>query len=213
MGCHGALNGIRVADAIAARDPGCCVLLCAVELCSLHYQYGWSAPQIVSNSLFADGAAAIVGRPGINPVCDRPRVLATGSYRIPHTAELMSWRIGDHGFEMCISPQVPAAIQSALRPWIEQWLRRHGVELSAIDAWAIHPGGPRILDACVDALGLSPPDLQTSRKILRRYGNMSSPTVLFVFEQIRKSGTAGLCVLLAFGPGLRVEAVLIKLSD
>ncbi len=212
MGCHGALNALRVADAIAARNPDSCILICAVELCSLHYQYGWSAEHLVSNSLFADGAAAIVGEPRANPRDDRPRVLATGSCRIPNTAELMSWRIGDHGFAMSISPRVPAAIERALRPWIAQWLSGQGFDLSEIDAWAIHPGGPRILDACADALDLSDQDLQPSRDVLQRYGNMSSPTVLFVLDEIRHTRVHSLCVLLAFGPGLRAEATLIELS-
>ena len=211
MGCHAALNALRVANAITASDPKSCVLVCAVELCSLHYQYGWHAEQMVANALFADGAAAVVGKPSSDGHAGWASVVDTASWRIANSDDLMSWRIGDHGFQMTLSNQVPDVIREELSTWIAHWLAGNGLTTSEVDAWAIHPGGPRILDACQDALSLSDELLRPSRNVLSRCGNMSSPTVLFILDEIRQQVRGGHCVLLAFGPGLTVEAILLRL--
>src|SRR4051812_7869180 len=178
MGCHGALNGLRVASALGHAAPGAEVLLCCVELCSLHHQYAADPQQMVANALFSDGAAAVIGTAeksdGLNwPLVDQ------FSYVLPGTEELMSWRIGDHGFQMRLSPQVPQVIERTLRPWLEEHLARHSLTVGDIKGWAIHPGGPRILTACADALGLDHSWLAPSQGVLAEFGNMSSPTVLF----------------------------------
>lgn len=211
MGCHGALNALRVADAFARGNPESNILICAVELCSLHFQYGWHPQRVVTNALFADGAAAIVGKSSAAGTRPWGEVVSTAAHRIPNTTDLMSWRIGDHGFQMTLSSQVPGVIQQELRAWICQWLDGQEVEIDDVGAWAIHPGGPRILDACEEALGLTDELMAPSRKVLAQYGNMSSPTVLFILDEIRKSNAGDHCVLLAFGPGLTVEATLINL--
>ncbi len=208
MGCHGALNGLRVARAFAAADPNAVVLLVAVELCSLHYQYSADPQQLVANSLFADGAGALVIRSADTKA---PQILGSGSHVVPNTRDLMSWRIGDHGFEMTLSPKVPEVIRTELRPWMERWLAQHNLTLGDIAHWAVHPGGPRIVDACETGLGLEHGGLDLSREILARYGNMSSPTVLFVLDELRRQSQRGPCVLLGFGPGLAIEASLVQL--
>jgi predicted naringenin-chalcone synthase len=209
MGCHGALNGLRVARAFASADPNAVVLLVAVELCSLHYQYSADPQQLVANSLFADGAGALVIRTSNRKA---PKLLASGSHVVPNTRDLMSWRIGDHGFEMTLSPKVPEVIRSELRPWMERWLAKQGWSLSDVAHWAVHPGGPRIVDACEAGLDLERGGLDLSREILARYGNMSSPTVLFVLDELRRQTLRGPCVLLGFGPGLAIEATLVELK-
>ncbi|HEY1602769.1 MAG TPA: type III polyketide synthase [Pirellulales bacterium] len=138
MGCHGALNGLRVAAAYAGADPGARVLICAVELCSLHHQYGWEPDQIVANSLFADGAAAIVGWAAV-PRADQWHLVDQRSAVIPGTTEMMHWRIRDHGFQMTLSPQVPQVIDDNLRPWISSWLAEHHLSITDIKSWAVHP--------------------------------------------------------------------------
>ncbi|MGZ3337004.1 MAG: type III polyketide synthase, partial [Isosphaeraceae bacterium] len=130
MGCQGALNGLRVARAFLDADSSAYVLLCALELCSLHHQYGWDADKVVANALFADGAAAVVA---INDESTRPhryRVLASGSTVIDDSEDAMSWRIGNQGFEMSLSPRVPDLICEHLRPWLEDWLKHHGLDLA-----------------------------------------------------------------------------------
>jgi predicted naringenin-chalcone synthase len=206
MGCHGALNGLRAARAFTEADAGARVLLCAVELCSLHLYYSWNPQAIVANSLFADGAAAVVGAGFAEPAAWR--VAATASCLIPDSAEAMSWTIGDHGFEMTLSRRVPVLVAKHLRPWLEAWLEGQGVSLAGVASWAIHPGGPRILDAVEDALGLPRAATADSRAVLAECGNMSSPTVLFVLERLRARQAPLPCVALAFGPGLVVEATL-----
>ena len=206
MGCHGALNGLRVANALCRADPAARVLLCAVELCSLHYHYGDAPDQVVANAIFADGAAALVGT-GAGAGGDW-RVAATGSCVIPGTADAMHWRVGDHGFEMGLSRRIPGLIARHLRPWLENWLRDNGVSLEQVKGWAIHPGGPKIVSAVEEALGLSPDAAAASRAVFAEYGNMSSPTVLFVLDRLRKVGGGRPCVMLGFGPGLVAEAAL-----
>ena len=211
MGCHGALNGLRVARSYALQDPGAVPLLCAVELCSLHFAYGWDPDMLVANSLFADGAAAAVGRSGecAGPTGDPWRVAATGTFLMADSADAMTWRIGDHGFRMTLSARVPELIQEHLAGWLDAWLADQGMRRDDIESWAIHPGGPRILTAVEAALDLSPEATSVSRDVLAEHGNMSSPTILFILDRMRKAGAGRPCVSLAFGPGLAVEATLL----
>lgn len=209
MGCHGALNGLRVASALGNADPNARILLCAVELCSLHFHYGWEPEKIVANALFADGAAALVVAPASQRSTDSWRVAASGSCLFPHSEDAITWQIGDHGFEMTLSARVPALIATHLRPWIEGWLGEHGLTLVQIPSWAVHPGGPRLLDTVAASLELSADATATSREVLTDCGNMSSPTVLFILERLRQRKAPRPCVALAFGPGLVAEAVLL----
>ncbi len=208
MGCHGALNGLRVARAFAGGDRSARVLLCAAELCSLHFRYGWDSDLAVSNALFGDGAAAVVGRSEPLDESDAWRLVASGSTLMPETGDAMSWRIGDNGFEMTLSARVSGLIAENLRPWLEGWLAARGLELADVASWAIHPGGPRILDAVESALGLPRSATADSRDVLASCGNMSSPTVLFILDRLRTRRAALPCVSLAFGPGLVIEAAL-----
>jgi predicted naringenin-chalcone synthase len=212
MGCHGALNGLRVAQAFVEANAEAVVLLCCVELCSLHLYYGWDPEKVVANALFADGAAALVAtarpaRPGPGP---GPTLLACGSTVIPHTAALMHWQIGDHGFEMGLSSRVPEAVGNQLRPWLERWLQPRGLQVADIATWAMHPGGPRILQVCGAALGLEPQQLAVSQAVLQEHGNMSSATVLFILDRLRRAAAPGPCLALAFGPGLCAEVALLE---
>ncbi len=208
MGCHGALNGLRVADALAANDPGARVLMCAVELCTLHQQYGWRTDQILANALFADGAAAVVGD-GRDELDDGWALRASTSCVVPRSLELMSWRVRDHGFEMTLSPEVPAVIRESLGPWLQEWLGKQGFSVNEIQSWAIHPGGPKILQAVAEAAPFDPQRLEASTSVLAEFGNMSSPTILFILDRLRQRAEQPPCVALAFGPGLTIEAALL----
>jgi predicted naringenin-chalcone synthase len=208
MGCHGALNGLRVAHAYAGANPRACILLCAVELCSLHYFYGWDPQKMVANALFADGAAAVVGT--LAEQTDEWQLNASGSFVFPGTADAMTWTIADHGFEMTLAKQVPTLIGAHLRPWLESWLQSHQLQLKDVASWAIHPGGPRILSAVEETIGVPAGGARDSRAVFAEYGNMSSPTILFILERMRQSQAPRPCVALAFGPGLTVEAALFR---
>jgi prepilin-type processing-associated H-X9-DG protein len=227
MGCHGALNGLRVAHAFVEADAGARVLLCALELCSLHQQLGWHPERVVANALFADGAAATVlaadGPPAAGagagartgpaqvtlPVAPPWRLLASGSTVLPDSADAMAWTIADHGFEMGLSPRVPALIAARLAPWLDGWLAARGLDRAAIGSWALHPGGPRLLEAVRDCLDLPASAIEPSTAVLRECGNMSSATILFILDRLRLAGAPLPCVALAFGPGLCVEAALL----
>jgi predicted naringenin-chalcone synthase len=210
MGCHGAVNGLRVAQAFTDSQAEARVLLCALELCSLHYFYGWDPKKLVANSLFADGAAALVGTNDASGEPGTWRATATSSCLFPQTAYAMTWDIGDHGFEMSLSTRVPGLIAGHLRPWLESWLGRHGLDVASVGSWAVHPGGPRILSAVEECLELPPEALAVSREVLGEFGNMSSPTLLFILERLRRRRAPRPCIALGFGPGLVVEAALFR---
>lgn len=225
MGCHGAVNGLRVARGLAAADPGTTALLVCVELCTLHFQYGWNPQRVLANALFADGAAAAVvrGETGDRNEADhrnaataagRPGValIDTASKRLPDSADDMTWRITAHGFAMTLSARVPALIEAHAGAWLGDWLGRRGVAVDDVAGWAIHPGGPRVVTAVERALRLPPGAGDASRGVLRDRGNMSSPTVLFVLRELLERGVRGPVVLLAFGPGLVAEAALLNVE-
>lgn len=217
MGCHGMINGLRVARGLAAAEPNAVILVCAVELCSLHYRMNWENEAMIGNALFADGSAAAVVVGANHPMASETNqsesglsLAASGSVRIPDSEDQMTWRIGDFGFDMNLSGQVPVSIRAHLADWLSDWLRGQDLSISDIGGWMVHPGGPRILDATEEALALEPTALSVSRSILNDYGNMSSPTVLFVLQQTLRQKRTGPWVLLAFGPGLVAEAILLR---
>ncbi len=225
MGCHAALNALNVARSIVEADSTAVVMVSAVELCSLHQQYSDDPQQLVANALFADGAACAILTANesfrsvdaelIRSESQKANVVdwqmrSHCSHWIASSDTKMSWTIGDHGFEMTLDPQVPKIIESCLFEVIQNWLMLEGLSVNEIDGWAIHPGGPRIVQSAGDALGLNEEQLAESLGVLANYGNMSSPTVLFILEQLlAQSDHYRSIVMLAFGPGLCVEASLL----
>lgn len=214
MGCHALINALRAARGLVAADPDACVLVCSVELCSLHYQYGYNAQRIVSGSLFADGAAGvIVAGPDVDVAGgteECANVVATGSSLIPNSRDAMTWLIGDHGFEMTLEASVPGLIESHLKPFLEPWLAKYGESVESIAGWAVHPGGIRILQSVESALDLNNGELDISREVLREHGNMSSATLGVVMQKFRERGVGRPWLMLGFGPGLETEVALIR---
>lgn len=205
MGCHGMINGLKVADNIARANDSASVLVCATEICSLHFQYSWCSDNVISNALFSDGAAAAV----ISPRSGTWRIGAGTSYIVPDSEGSMTWRIGNNGFLMTLSPEVPELIRKYLPQWLSQWLATQELTISDIKGWVVHPGGPRILDAVEESLQLPVNALDASRRVLAEHGNMSSPTVLFVLEHVLKKAPSLPALFLGFGPGLTIEALLL----
>ncbi|MEM1355289.1 MAG: type III polyketide synthase [Planctomycetota bacterium] len=213
MGCHGAVNGLRVAGALAATqgDPDARVLMVCTELCTLHFQYGQDPQLAVANALFGDGAAAVVLAQDTHAMGDQDiRLLDTHSTVLPGTAEHMSWRIRDRGFVMALSSEVPRLIEEHAQGVVEPWLARHGLTAADVGGWAIHPGGPKVIGAVESALGLAVSAGDASRAVLAERGNMSSPTVFFIAQRLRLAEVPRPWVLLAFGPGLVIEAALLQ---
>lgn len=212
MGCHAALNALRVARAIALAEPVARVLVCCVELCSLHVQAGQPGGSAVADALFADGAAAcVVARSGDthSHEAHAPALHRTASTLLPGTLSHMGWTIGGSGFTMALSPKVPATLAASVRPWVESVLAMDGLTIAGVPSWAIHPGGPRVLEAVADALGLPQAARRASAAILREHGNMSSATVPFILERLLRDGAPRPILALAFGPGLTGEALLL----
>ena len=208
MGCHAALNALMVASALATASPENRVLVCCVEICSLHFQYGPTSEHFVANALFADGAAAVVVRqsgPG-----NAWQIADTASFYMQGTETDMTWQVGDHGFDMTLSTRVPAMISKHLRPWLDGVLERNDLTVAEVKSWAIHAGGPRIVSAVAETLGLHDDAIENSRSVLRDCGNMSSATLLFILERLQQRGSRPPCVMLGFGPGLAAEAVVLK---
>ncbi|WP_322632789.1 type III polyketide synthase [Glycomyces albidus] len=208
MGCHAAIPALgAVADYVAGhRRPA--VLLC-VELTSLHVQPGTrDIDQAVVHALFSDAAAAVVLRPD----AERPRLRVVDVAARTDTARRghMTWRVTDLGFRMGLSPEVPDALAEHVGPLVKDLLARHGLDRSEVAAWAVHPGGPRVLDAVAEGLDLGPTALDPSRRVLADHGNCSSATVLLVLDEILRTGPPdGPIVMLAFGPGLTLYAALL----
>jgi alpha-pyrone synthase len=178
MGCYAALNALKSAHHIVRSEPQARVLVLNLELCSLHFQETQALEQVLSFLVFADGCAASL-------VSAAPTGLAIDSFlavNIPDTSHLITWRIGELGFDMQLSGEVPGRIGTALKDGGTQVTR--GSDPESIDLWAVHPGGRSILDSVEKGLSLKPDALVSSRDVLARYGNMSSATVMFVLREI-----------------------------
>jgi predicted naringenin-chalcone synthase len=207
MGCYAALPGIAVAADYVALHGRPAVLLC-VELPSLHVQPPTVDPQqVVAHALFSDAAAAVV----LTPSGSGHRVAEVAALTDTTTADHMTWHVTDLGFRMGLSPRVPDVISRHIRPLITHLLDQQGLGVGDVESWAVHPGGPRILDVVGQQLGLDAADLALSRKTLADHGNCSSPTVLLILDQLSRHapGLGGPTVAMAFGPGLTLYSALL----
>jgi predicted naringenin-chalcone synthase len=204
MGCYAALPGLAAAADFVTVHARPAVLLCA-ELPSLHLQPPTvDTGQIVAHALFSDAAAAVVVTPG----GEGYEVSRVASLTDPSTADHMTWDVTDLGFRMGLSPRVPDVLATHVRPFVADLLAQADLAMSDIDAWAIHPGGPHILDVVERELGLPPPALAPSRGVLSRHGNCSAPTVLLILDELRRLGRQRV-VVMAFGPGLTLYAAVL----
>ncbi len=209
MGCYGAFPGMLRAHE-AARQ-GRVALVLALELCSLHMQFDGSTESVVSTSLFADGAAAIIlGQSADSGL--RPRLVDFNTHCDYQTLEHMAFTVTNHGFRMYLSSYVPDLLAADVGHFADALLARNGLQRDDVTYWGIHPGSKRIVDYVGDELGLAPAQVAASHGVLNDYGNMSSPTVLFVLERLMQQapppGSYG--VLMAFGPGLTMESALVQ---
>ncbi|MEU1971377.1 type III polyketide synthase [Microbacterium sp. NPDC019599] len=207
MGCAAALPGLRAAARICAAQPDAVVLVAATELCTLHIRSSEDPQQIVSASVFADGAAAAVV--SARAFRDGPRLDLDrfGTILTSEGESDMVWTIGDEGFDMVLTAEVPRIIGREIRDAVGSFL---GEDVP--DIWAVHPGGRSVLDRVESGLALEPEALAASRDVLRRQGNMSSATILFILRDLLLDGEAPdgeRIAALAFGPGLTVESALL----
>lgn len=212
LGCMAGAAGVaRAADYVRAFPEHVAVVV-AVELCSLTLQRDdLSVPNLIATGLFGDGAAAVVVAGDDRPARG-PRVVATRSVFYPGTERIMGWDIDERGFRLVLSADLPELVRSRLREDVDRFLRDHGTERAAIDAWICHPGGPRVLSTVGETLELDERALEASWHSLRTVGNLSSASVLFVLRDTLArdlpSGAHG--VMLAMGPGFSTELVLLR---
>lgn len=218
MGCYAAVNALRLAHHIVRSEPESRVLVVNLELCTIHFQRTQDLEKLLSMLLFGDGAAAAL-------VTAQPHGIALADFRaaaIPGSGDAITWRIGDQGFDMHLDGQVPSSIANALRAERNRNDDRgifRGLAPADYDLWAVHAGGRTILDAVDRALDLPVAALQPSREVLRRFGNMSSATLMFVLAAMMedwKNGTVGRgCggngIAMAFGPGLAAETFRFRM--
>ncbi|WP_369256287.1 type III polyketide synthase [Geodermatophilus amargosae] len=204
MGCYAAIPGLAaVGDFVTARSRPAVLLCC--ELTSLHVQPAVrDLDQVVAHALFSDAAAAVVVEPGAG----RGRRLAGVVARTdPSTSDHMTWDVTDLGFRMGLSPRVPDVLSRHVGDVVAELLDGAGLRVEDVAGWAVHPGGPRILDVVRDELGLAEADVAASRRVLAEHGNCSSATVLLVLQEL--ADVDGPVVVTAFGPGLTLYAALL----
>jgi predicted naringenin-chalcone synthase len=213
MGCAASIIGFNNVMESLAREKESNILLVSCEICSLHLQMEPSRDNILANMIFADGAAAAIFS-NSKELSRKPKLdlIDTQSILFPSSAEYMGWKIGNTGFEMILSSELPKIIQNQAVPAVIKMLDSQGVKKESIKYWALHPGGRAILDALQNGLCLSEEEMEASRNVLNNYGNLSSVSILFVLKELlnkdlKKGETV--CAI-AFGPGLSMELALFK---
>jgi len=211
LGCVAGAAGISQATDYVRAYPDRVAVLLSVELCSLTWQRGdVSVANLIASGLFGDGAAAVVIR---GDEGDGPEVVGTESIFFPDTEDAMGWDISEEGFKIVLSSEVPAVIHKYLPGGVDAFLAKHGLKRDDVGSWVMHTGGPKVLEATQESLGLPACTFAASWDSLKRVGNLSSASVLFVLEETMKrrrpaKGTWG--VLAAMGPGFCAELVLLR---
>ncbi len=208
MGCYAAIHGLKHAHYIAEKEPDAKVLVVCVELCTLHFQKDRSIDNITSTIIFGDGAAAVL--------VEHSASAGKGWEQNGFYSEInfegiddMAWKISADGFLMTLTNKVPEILEKKCRSIMDNALQYYGIEEHNVDSWCVHPGGKKILEAVERGAAITREQLQESYAVLREYGNMSSPTVLFVLEKILKKAASDQSIKnivgMAFGPGLTLE--------
>lgn len=236
MGCYGAFNGLKTADAIVRADLNSKVLVVCVELCTLHFQKKAETDHLLSNALFADGAAAVLieSEPQMESSLQGPALRGPAFRLRSFYSDLflegkaeMAWHVSDFGFEMTLTSEVPRYIQQGIGELLSRLLQKSGLTIGDIDHYAIHPGGRKILEVIEQQLGIDATDDRFAYQVLREFGNMSSATVLFVLKAIwdnlladqktdqlidsKATSQNGEHILsCAFGPGLTLESMILE---
>lgn len=211
LGCNAAFHGLKIADMICKTDADAKVLVVCVELCTLHFQPKNNHDNLLSNTIFGDGAAAVIVTP------ERPEqkgFAIKGFYSIllNKGKDLMGWDITPMNFEMVLDAKIPEFIGEEVISVLEKATGKYNISAGSIDKWAIHPGGKKIVDTIKKQLQLTEEETAPSYKVLNEYGNMSSPTILFVLSELlqQENKTGESIFSIGFGPGLSIETALFS---
>jgi len=215
MGCYAAIHALKMADAICKNDTAAKVVIVCTELCTLHFQKEPTTDNIASSLLFADGAAAVLVTHN-NFDTKGWHMESFYAEVVPKGKKDMAWELSGTGFLMTLSGYVPDLIEEDFEALVNRALQHAQKTKQDITDWCIHPGGKRIVDAIAKTLHLPANALQSGYDIMRGYGNMSSPTILFVLKQIIQQYQQGIKKELfgaAFGPGLTMETFVLSNSQ
>jgi alkylresorcinol/alkylpyrone synthase len=208
LGCAGGASGLSIASRLAQARPGSNVLLVAVELCSLALRHDeLTKANIVAVSLFGDGAAAIILRAGDGGAT---RIEHSGEHLWPDTLDVMGWSVDPQGFGVILRRTIPEFVTRNLKPALTQILGRMRLTLDDIDQFICHPGGAKVIQALETTLALDQGTLEHEREVIAEFGNMSSPTVLFILERARAKGLPARSLLTALGPGFTASCVSLR---
>lgn len=208
LGCAAGVSGFAIAARLAKARPGATVLFVSVELCTLAFRLdALTKANIIATALFGDGAAACVLRAGTGGLAE---VESTGEHLFADTLDIMGWKIDDGGFGIVLAQSLPPFAERELGPAVDGILGRNGLARDDIDRFICHPGGARVLSALESALSIPSEALDHERAVLAEYGNMSSPTVLFVLERVLREGLPERAAMIAMGPGFAASCVTLK---
>lgn len=215
VGCYAFFPALKMADAFCKANPNAHVLIVCVELCTLHFQNKKEDDHLLSNSLFSDGAAAALVTSQSNNTQVALKLKQFEQLLIPKGKNDMAWNIHSEGFLMKLSSYIPALVDEGIPKLIAGILKNQSISQESIQHWAIHPGGRKILEVCATELELNESALKSSYEVLRKYGNMSAPTILFVLKEliendIPKPGEK--LFACGFGPGLTLESALFEIE-
>ncbi len=216
MGCAASLIGFNsVLESMSQlRNAKSKTLLVSVELCSLHLQTEPTRDNILANMIFADGcAAALFDNSATANANNGLQLLSTSSHLFQQSAEYMGWKIGNFGFEMILSSELPKIVLNEAAPQLKNILAKQNLSVDHITHWALHPGGRAILDSLQHGLQLKDEQMIPSRTVLNNYGNLSSASILFVLKELLKNTALKkdeLVCAVAFGPGLTMEVAVMK---
>ena len=208
LGCAGGVSGLATAARLASAESGSKWLMVAVETCSISIRLDSNDPAaVVATALFGDGAAAAVvgsGEPGLARICGSAETLW------PDTLRIMGWDVEDPGLAVVFDRAIPPFIEKELASAVDGMCARLSIDLESIDRFCCHPGGVKVIDAIESALALPPGELDLEREVLRDYGNMSAPTVLFVLERLIERALPERVMMTAFGPGFTCAGLLLE---
>ncbi|HEV2626928.1 MAG TPA: type III polyketide synthase [Xanthobacteraceae bacterium] len=212
LGCGAGVAGLARAARLAHAKDGALVLFLTVDLCSLCLRVNDPSPTMfVSSALFGDGAAGLLLHNTKSGSRAGPRILASGEWCWRNTEHIMGWDIKDDGFGIVLSPELPSLMKKALAPALQDFLGRNDLSLGDFNGFLFHPGGRKLLETMEEVLGLTRDQLGHSWEVLRRYGNMSSATALFVLDHAVRTGACGPHLLAAFGPGFSAYFLAVEL--
>jgi alkylresorcinol/alkylpyrone synthase len=208
LGCAGGVNGLSLAAHLAAADPGSLWLFVTVETCSISIRLDSDDPAaIVATALFGDGAAAAVVTSGMHSLA---RITGSAEKLWPDTLRIMGWDVDDPGLSVVFDRAIPPFIDAELAAAVDGMCGQLGIAREDIDRFCCHPGGIKVIDAIESALKLNQGELNLEREVLRDYGNMSAPTVLFVLDRLLARGMPDKVMMTAFGPGFTCAGMLLE---